>query len=238
MSPEQAEGLPAGASADLFSLALVLYEALTGVNPVGATSAALRARRVGAYLPPLRRQRRDLPPGLGQGIDLALRPRPRERGRISDLHETLVAVRDEVGDEPGVVAAPLRVRTHDRKRGRPAAIAMDGSRAARRQPRREQSDAHEDGQESELRRALVPWPTRAMAAIAATAVAVWLTVHVLGSAPIPPALAGLAAGAAVPRVAPRGLAGAVGHHRHIGRDRGPRRACGGYRCWRSRCRCW
>ena len=60
-----------------------------------------------------------------------------------------------------------------------------------------------DGQESELRRALVPWPTRAMAAIAATAVAVWLTVHVLGSAPIPPALMGLAAGAAV-LVSPRG----------------------------------
>lgn len=42
-----------------------------------------------------------------------------------------------------------------------------------------------------------------MAAIAATAVAVWLTVHVLGSAPIPPALAGLAAGAAV-LMSPRG----------------------------------
>ena len=42
-----------------------------------------------------------------------------------------------------------------------------------------------------------------MAAIAATAVAVWLTIHVLGSAPIPPALAGLAAGAAV-LVSPRG----------------------------------
>ncbi len=202
MSPEQAEGLPAGASADLFSLAVVLYEALTGVNPVGATSAALRARRLGAYLPPLRRQRRDLPPGLGQGIDLALRPRPRERGRISDLHETLVAVRNEVGDEPGVVAAPLRVRRRDRKRAdRQPSPWTEPS--GTQEPRRKQSEAHMDGQESELRRALVPWPTRAMAAIAATAVAVWLTVHVLGSAPIPPALMGLAAGAAV-LVSPRG----------------------------------
>ncbi|MBV9943353.1 MAG: serine/threonine protein kinase, partial [Solirubrobacterales bacterium] len=33
MAPEQAQGLPAGAPADLFSLALVLYEALSGVNP-------------------------------------------------------------------------------------------------------------------------------------------------------------------------------------------------------------
>ena len=34
MAPEQAEGLDAGAPADLYSLALVVYEALTGVNPV------------------------------------------------------------------------------------------------------------------------------------------------------------------------------------------------------------
>ena len=55
MAPEQAEGLRAGASADLFSLALVLYEALTGVNPVGASSAALArapARRPSAAAAP------------------------------------------------------------------------------------------------------------------------------------------------------------------------------------------
>ena len=56
MAPEQAEGLEAGAPADLYSLALVLYEALTGVNPVGTGAAARRARRLGAYLPPTRRR--------------------------------------------------------------------------------------------------------------------------------------------------------------------------------------
>ena len=40
MAPEQAQGLPAGAPADLFSLALVLYEALTEVNPVSSQPAA------------------------------------------------------------------------------------------------------------------------------------------------------------------------------------------------------
>jgi eukaryotic-like serine/threonine-protein kinase len=34
MAPEQAEGLEAGEPADLYSLALVLYEALSGINPV------------------------------------------------------------------------------------------------------------------------------------------------------------------------------------------------------------
>ena len=36
MAPEQAAGLEAGEGADLYALALVLYEALTGVNPLRA----------------------------------------------------------------------------------------------------------------------------------------------------------------------------------------------------------
>ena len=67
MAPEQAEGREAGAAADLYSLALVAYEALTGVNPVRSGTARSRARRLGAHLPPLRRQRRDLPRELGCG---------------------------------------------------------------------------------------------------------------------------------------------------------------------------
>jgi serine/threonine protein kinase len=201
MAPEQAEGLPAGASADLFSLALVLYEALTGVNPVGVSSAALRARRLGAHLPPLRRHRRELPVELGQGIDLALRPRPRERGRISDLHAALVAVHDEVGDEPGVVAAPLRVRRRDRTN-----TNADGEGSRWAEPHRRDSTGAaiaDGGDERKPYTPPDPWPTRAMAAFAAAAIAVWLAVHVLGSSPFPPALAGLAAGAimlAAPRL--------------------------------------
>ncbi|MDQ6730819.1 MAG: serine/threonine protein kinase, partial [Actinomycetota bacterium] len=106
MPPEQAEGLEVGAPADLYSLALVLYEALTGVNPVLLTPAAQRGRRLGAHMPPLRRQRRDLPRALGAGIDAALRPRPAERGRLRDLRAALVTASEQVDDEPGVVAAP------------------------------------------------------------------------------------------------------------------------------------
>src|SRR6201986_2783040 len=65
MAPEQAQGLPAGAAADVFSLALVLYEGLSGTNPM---LIALTSRRV-THLPPLRRQRRELPRELGQAID-------------------------------------------------------------------------------------------------------------------------------------------------------------------------
>ena len=107
MAPEQAEGLEAGAPADLYSLALVVYEALTGVNPAAHGAGGLRTRRLGTYLPPLRRQRRDLPRELGQGIDLALRPRPRERGSVPELRRALTAAQGQVGDEPGVVDGPL-----------------------------------------------------------------------------------------------------------------------------------
>ncbi len=114
MAPEQAEGLPAGAAADLYSLALVIYEALTGVNPVRPGTAAQRARRLGAHLPPLRRQRRDLPRELGQGVDLALRPRPRERGSMAELRRALVAARNQAQDDPGVVATPPPGRARQR----------------------------------------------------------------------------------------------------------------------------
>ena len=110
MAPEQAEGLPADASADLYALALVLYEALTGTNPLRTSTAARRARRLGTHLPPLRRQRRELPRELGQGIDHALRPRPRERGRLEEFRASLSAALGEVSDDPGVVGSRWPVR--------------------------------------------------------------------------------------------------------------------------------
>ena len=57
MAPEQADGREVGPEADLYSLALVLYEALTGVNPRERSGSM---RRGHSFVPPLRRQRRDL----------------------------------------------------------------------------------------------------------------------------------------------------------------------------------
>jgi hypothetical protein len=103
MAPEQAEGRQADAAADLYSLALVIYEALTGVNPLQAGAPARRARRLGAYLPPVRRHRRDLPRELGKAIDLALRPRPKERGSIAQLRRALAASLGRLDDVPEVL---------------------------------------------------------------------------------------------------------------------------------------
>ncbi|MFZ1996158.1 MAG: serine/threonine-protein kinase, partial [Solirubrobacteraceae bacterium] len=49
MAPEQAEGLEVGPPADLYSLALVIYEALSGVNPVASTRPGRASRRLGMH---------------------------------------------------------------------------------------------------------------------------------------------------------------------------------------------
>jgi hypothetical protein len=104
MAPEQAAGRRVDERADLYSLALVLYEALAGANPVRAGSPAATARRVGTVLPPLARSRGDLPEDLTAAIDAALRPDPNERGEIAELADALKDSLHDVSDEGGTVA--------------------------------------------------------------------------------------------------------------------------------------
>jgi hypothetical protein len=111
MAPEQAAGRRVDERADLYSLALVLYEALAGTNPVRAGSPAATARRVGTVLPPLKRSRKDLPPSLNAAIDRALRPRPEERGTLEELATELAGALPEVSDEGGTVAQHPLERT-------------------------------------------------------------------------------------------------------------------------------
>ena len=125
MSPEQAEGRNTGPASDLYSLALLTYEALTGVNPVADSLRQGRNRRLGAYLPPIRRQRADLPRPLGAAIDQALRPRPSERGSVVDFQIALADCLALVDDVPGVVA-PARTIAVTRR------LEDDGRAATRR----------------------------------------------------------------------------------------------------------
>jgi len=103
MAPEQAEGRQSSEAADLYSLAIVLYEALAGVNPVRGRGPAATARRVGARLPPLARLRRDLPFELCEAIDVAVMPRPEQRGTLGDLRDALNDAMRDVADEAGAV---------------------------------------------------------------------------------------------------------------------------------------
>ena len=116
MAPEQSEGHEAGPTADLYSLALVLYEALSGVNPVRGRTPAATARRIGAPVEPLERRRRDLPRELTRALDRALLAEPERRGTLGDLHDVLERTLEQ-GLRPRLFA---RRRAH----GRPDSTAL------------------------------------------------------------------------------------------------------------------
>jgi eukaryotic-like serine/threonine-protein kinase len=125
MAPEQAAGERVDERADLYSLALVLYEALAGENPVRAGTPAATARLVGTPVPSLRSRRRDLPAGLAEALDRALAVDPEARGALDDLAEALADALPEVGDEGGTIAPhPLERRRRLPRVGRLAAGAL------------------------------------------------------------------------------------------------------------------
>jgi hypothetical protein len=103
MAPEQAEGARVTSACDVYSLALTLYEAWTGTNPVKAHGPAATARRLGKPLPSLAAMRRDLPLELCDVIDDALDIDPGRRPAPARLRTALRAVEPELEDEGGLV---------------------------------------------------------------------------------------------------------------------------------------
>jgi serine/threonine protein kinase len=85
MAPEQAEGREAGPEADVYSLALVLYESWAGENPNRRSTPAATARAIGGRARPLRRVRPELPRELSQVVDECLQPRPSHRPSLEEL---------------------------------------------------------------------------------------------------------------------------------------------------------
>jgi len=149
MAPEQAEGRRVTEACDVYSLALTLYEAWTGSNPVRGQSPAATVRNVGRPLPPLHSRRNDLPPALGAVLDAALDPDPLYRPAPAELRVVLGDVEDALSDEGGLVEpetierfglTAVRVRTRMRTllhRGaaRAPAAAPDAHELSEAQPR-------------------------------------------------------------------------------------------------------
>jgi eukaryotic-like serine/threonine-protein kinase len=211
MAPEQAEGEAVGPAADLYSLGLVVYEALTGVNPVRGAGPAATARRVGEPLPEVRRVRRDVPRALAAALDRAVRPHPDQRGSVAELRTALAASVPMLGVEPGTVA-PGRFEppTATRRQGRaplpppaapaPSAIRAPGppptSSSARfpaRRPAPQPREPPPGEAPSGLRRRLTV-PVRAVAALGAAGLTAIGAAAYPGTLAIP--IAALAAGVA------------------------------------------
>jgi hypothetical protein len=170
MAPEQAEGERVTAAADLYALALVLYEALSGTNPVRADNVGATVRRVGMQLPPLRRLRRDLPRALCDAIDVAVDPDPEERGTVADLRAALHDAEPLVEDEPGLVTAStldlgaLRTRVWPRRAREDEGYGDDEPLPARHLP-------GEEPLPRERRRVSIPG--RVVAGVTAAALSAW-----------------------------------------------------------------
>ena len=80
MAPEQFDGGPVTAQSDLFSLAVSLFQLLTGQLPFRADSMpALMLAIASQPHPPLRTIRPDLPATLGTALDRALNKAPADR---------------------------------------------------------------------------------------------------------------------------------------------------------------
>jgi serine/threonine protein kinase len=120
MAPEQADGHRPGPEADVYALALTLYEAWAGEHPLMRRSAAATARAIGEPVPSLGEERPDLPPELIETIDAALEPDPEVRPDAVELADALHAAAPELGERrlPALERAPADLRAPRRKRRR------------------------------------------------------------------------------------------------------------------------
>ena len=129
MAPEQAEGESAGPEADVYSLALTLYEAWAGENPVARRTPAQTARQIGQAVPSLAELRPDLPDPLVTQIDACLDADPGNRPSLDRLHGALKRTARELDDECAV-PAPDGVEFAIPARSLPRIAALAGAGVA------------------------------------------------------------------------------------------------------------
>ena len=98
IAPERLDGKAATGAADVWSVGVILWEALAGRHPFWAASPLETARRIRAGAPPLASQRPELPHELCAAVDrmLALEPRRRPRAeRVAGVLRTALRPRAE-----------------------------------------------------------------------------------------------------------------------------------------------
>jgi hypothetical protein len=110
MAPEQAEGRSAGPEADIYSLALTLFECWSGENPNRRGNPAATARAIGARPRRLGRLRGDLPRELAETVDACLSPRPARRPGLDELGSAIERSLDRLDERPPMRSRPIGLR--------------------------------------------------------------------------------------------------------------------------------
>jgi hypothetical protein len=123
LAPERIDGHPATPQSDLYSLGVVLYEALTGEKAFdGKTPVAVAYAVRHQPPPPLREVRADVPPDLAAAIERAMDPDPARRFGTGREMAMAMDAATPIGDAPtvAVAAAAPPAGSHDETRVMPA----------------------------------------------------------------------------------------------------------------------
>lgn len=159
MSPEQAMGRALDGRSDIFSLGVVLYEALTGRLPFAADSPALTLTRIIRDDPPhVRATKPEVSPRLGSVVMRCLEKDPARRFQSA---RELVAVLDD-----GQIALTAPDRALDGDAEAPTAISMPQPQAAT--VRRSAPRTVVERGPSARRASALPWIVAALALVAAS----------------------------------------------------------------------
>ena len=89
ISPERLRGEAASPASDVWSVGVMLWEALAGRHPFWAPSLLATSKKIEAGAPPLQRARPDLPKPLVAAVARALDPDPMQRPGAAELAKTL-----------------------------------------------------------------------------------------------------------------------------------------------------
>ena len=196
LAPERLDGRPGSARSDLFSLGVVMYEALSGAKPFqGATSLATAQAIVSGEHQPLDEARPGLPPTLVATVERSLQVRPEDRfATAADMAASL-------DDHAASPAASTRAATASTRAGT-RSIAAPGTAAPGTAVLEQPPEGRRPGPR--------PWavPLAVLAAVIVLVVAVGLLTRDSGPAdvaPTPPPSTAPAAGS-VPEPLDRAIA--------------------------------